>query len=145
MICCKIITDYNGNTGSFGSLCTLLGKKGDWIWNGDAIFFADIEGSTNERSIINCVKKAGYTKVYVDVYDRNNEPHENEDVKSWITDKVFQIYYKQFEEKNQAVLMETKRGLDEIEQELDNLIREAKKQQESKTQTTEDNDNGRKD
>ena len=145
MICCKIIADYNGKTGSFSTLCSLLGKKGNWIWNGDAIFFADTEGQTNEKTIINYVKKAGYSKVYVDVYDQNNEPHENEDIKGWITDKVVQIYYKQYEEENHSVLLETKKGLDEIEEELNNLIREAKKQQESKTQTAEDNDNGRKD
>jgi hypothetical protein len=146
MICCKIITDYNNTNASFSKLCELLSKKGDWTWNGDSLFFADTEGSTDEKTIIRCVKKAGYTKVFVNVYDKDNEPHENESIKGWITDKVVKIYYKQFEDNNRAVLLETKKGLDEIEQEVNGLIRELKQQQEeSKTQITEDNDNGRED
>lgn len=144
MICCKIITDYNNSKASFSKLCELLSKKGDWFWDGDSIFFADTEGNVTERSVINCVKKAGYTKVYINVYDKTNEPHENESTKGWITDKVVKIYYKLYEDANQKVLAETKKGLDELNDELNNIIKNAANtQQSSETQKTEDNDNGR--
>lgn len=146
MICCKIIADYNNKDASFSKLCELLAKKGDWTWNGDAMFFADTEGEVDEKAVIRCVKKAGYKKVFVDVYDQHNEPHEDEAIKGWITDKVTKIYYIKFEQDNQRVLRETKKGLDEIEQEVNKIIIDLKQQQkESVTQKAEDDDNGRKD
>ena len=142
MICCKIIADYNNTAGSLNELCRLLSKKGDWTWNGDALFFADTEGEVEEKTVVRYVKKAGYTKVFVDVYDKNNEPHENESIKGWIIDKVTKIYYVQYTKENQKVLLETKKGLDEINRELDNMIIDLKERahdkKNKKSKKTED-------
>ena len=52
------------------------------------------------------------------------------------------IYYLQFERDNQQVLQETSKGLQELNRELDNMIREAIAEQ-TKSEPTEDSDNGR--
>ena len=142
MICCKIITNFSTEQGNFGQLCSFLGKKGSWMWHGGSMYFADVEGPTDEKTIIKLVKKAGYKQPYVDVYDANNEPHDNDEVHAWVADKLMKIYYLQFERDNQQVLQETSKGLQELNRELDNMIREAIAEQ-TKSEPTEDSDNGR--
>ena len=139
MICCKIIADYNNPQGSFDKLCELLGKKGDWMWESGAMFFADTEGPTEEKQVIQCVKKAGYTKYYIDVYDEKNEPREGEVAYGWIAGNVAKITYAKFEEQHREVLLQTKEGLNQVEKELDSLIDEAiKKLEQKKSNTAED-------
>ncbi len=141
MICCKIITNFNAEHGNFGQLCSFLGKKGSWIWDGNSLYFADIDGPTDEKTVMRLIKKAGYQKAYIDVYDKDNEPRESDELKSWVADKLMKIYYLQFERKNQEILRETNRGLQELNQELDKIIREAAAKQ-SQSEPTEDSDNG---
>lgn len=139
MICCKIIADYNNKDASFKNLLSLLSKKGDLYWSNGVLFFADTEGDITEKSLIRLYKKVGYTKVFVDVFDKDNEPNNDDEViKSWISDKLVKIYYKQYEMESQQVFRETKRGLDEIEKEVDGIIRNAIKEQETKSQEAED-------
>lgn len=139
MICCKIIADYNNTQGSFDKLCELLGEKGDWFWCNDTMYFADTEGSTEEKHVVRAIKKAGYTKYFIDVYDEKNEPREGEEAYSWIADKVAKITYKNFMVQNEKVLLQTKEGLDVLEKELDGLIADAMKKLENKqSDTTED-------
>lgn len=139
MICCKIIADYSNEQGSFSKLCELLAKKGDFLWEGNVMYFADTELDTTERQIINCVKKAGYTKVFVDTYDAKHEPHEDERIKGWITDKLTKIYYQQYEQENQEVFRTIDRGLDALNVEIDELTKKAAEE----AQSTEDNKDGR--
>lgn len=137
MICCRIITDYDKD-GSFNELCKLLGKKGDWLWHRGSLYFADTEGDTTEKSVNRYIKKAGYTKSYVEVFDKDHEPRLDEDAKSWVADKLTKIMYLKFEQENQKMLQETSRGLKEIETELDGLIKDALANQ-PKSEETEDN------
>lgn len=139
MICCKIIADYNNTEVSFKNLFSLLSKKGDLYWSNGALFFADTEGNMTEKSLIRLYKKVGYTKVFVDVFDKDNEPNDADEViRSWVSDKLVKIYYKQYEMECQQVFKETKKGLDEIEKEVDSIIRNAIKEQETKSQEAED-------
>ncbi len=140
MICCRIITNFLAEQGHFSQLCKFLGKKGDWMWHSDSLYFADTEGSTDEKTIMRLVKKAGYKQPYIEVYDKDNEPHDNDEIKAWVADKLIKIYYLQFERDHQKVLQETSKGLQELNKEIDAIIREAIEQ--SKSEPTEDNDNG---
>ena len=138
MICCKIIADYSNEQGSFSKLCELLAKKGDFLWEGNVMYFADTEAETTERQIINCVKKAGYTKVFVDIYDVKHEPHEEERVKGWIADKLTKIYYQQYEHDNQEVFRTIDRGLDALNVEIDELTKKAAEEAQAESKNTED-------
>ena len=141
MICCKIIANFNDKEGSFIDLCKRLAKKGDWMWRNGDMFFADTEGPTDEKAVIRMVKKAGYKKVYVDIYDVDNEPRESDDIKSWLGNRVMKIYYNQYEREHQQAMRETKVQLDALEAELDGIIREAiDKQKETESETTEDSE-----
>lgn len=125
MICCKIIANFSNGQGSFSKLCELLAKKGDFLWDNGVMYFADTEHDTTERQIMNCVKKAGYTKVFVDTYDAKHEPHEDERVKGWIADKLTKIYYQQYEHDSQEVFRNIDHGLDALNEEIDELTKKA--------------------
>ena len=128
MICCKIITNFKAEAERFISLCSLLEKKGSWLWDGYNLFFADIEGSTDEKTVKRLVKKAGFTSFYIEVYDAYNEPHDNEEIKSWVADKLCKIYYKKFEDDNQQGLQEIKEGLTQLNDEVRQMIKKAHEQ-----------------
>lgn len=141
MICCKIIADYLNENASFKTLCDLLSKKGDFMWYGEAMYFADTEGDTTERKVVNCIKKAGYSRYYIEIYDKNKEPHEKEEIKGWITDKLTKILYLETEQKGQQIFRDTKEKLAE----LDSIILQMlEKQREDKSSdSAEEVDNGR--
>ena len=142
MICCKIITNLQAEPEKFNTLRSLLGKKGTWLWNGYNLYFADIEGPTDEKSIMRLVKKAGFTSAYIDVFNERNEPHDNEEVKAWVADKLFKIYYKKFEDDNQKVLQEAYKVLNQLNQEVRDMIKQAetksKKQKKKKPKSKKD-------
>ena len=141
MICCKIIADYNNPQGSFDKLCELLGKKGSWMWNSGAMYFADTEGATEEKQVIQCVKKAGYTKYFIDVFDEKKEPVENDVAYGWIAGNVAKITYAKFEKQHREVLLQTKEGLEQIEKEVDALIEKAVTEMEQKKSNTAEDKN----
>ena len=141
MICCKIITNFSAEPDKFGQLCEFLGKKGGWMWDGNDLFFADTEGPTDEKTVARLVKKAGYTKFYIETFDKDHEPRDNDEAKSWVADKLMKIYYLQFETENKKVLQETSRGLTELNNELNTLIREVIAEQ-KRSEPTEDSNNG---
>lgn len=138
MICCKIIADYSNESASFAKLCELLAKKGEFLWENNAFYFADTKNQVTEKQLTSCVKRAGYTKVFIETYDALHEPHEAERLKGWITDKLVKIFYKTTEQQNQDLFSGVKEELNEINERLDKLLLE-----QSEKKETEDNINGR--
>lgn len=133
MICCKIIADYNNESGSFQTLLELLANYGDVRWEQGSLFFADVSGESNERKIRNIVKKAGYTKCYIDVYDKNNTPHETDDsVNSWLMNKLLQLSYYDLENKSQKLYKEISVGLDALDKQVDEILKEEREKISSK-------------
>ena len=118
MICCKIIADYSNKKASFTKLCELLAAKGDFLWEGGVMYFADTEGNIIEKHIKQCVKKAGYTKVFIDEYNIHDEPRESERIKGWITDKLMKIHYKNVETQSQEIFRNTKKQLEILDKEV---------------------------
>lgn len=120
MICCKIITDFNNPTASFRELLEALARNGEVRWEQNNLLFADVTGSMCESKVKSIIKKAGYTKYYIDVYSRDNQPRETDDsVKSWLMDKITKITYKEFEQMKQDTFKETSKGLDQLEALID--------------------------
>lgn len=141
MICCKIITDFSAENASFSELCKLLGKKGDWLWSNNALYFADIDGDTDEKKVGRAIKKAGYKKFFIDTFDEKHEPHTGDSEYWWILDKVTKIFYTEFSRKNYQILKQTQEMVKSIDKELDDLIDKAiEKQKDQKSDTTEEND-----
>ena len=141
MICCKIITDFSAENASFSELCKLLGKKGDWLWSNNAMYFADIDGDTDEKKIGRIIRKAGYKKFFIDAFDEKHEPHAEDSEYMWIVDKVTKIFYTEFTRKNYQILKQTDEMVKNLDKELDKLIDEAiEKQKDQKSDTTEEND-----
>ena len=129
MICCKIIADYNNPQGDFSKLFKTLSNYGDVLWENNALFFGDTENiKTSESKVKSIIKKSGYSKSFIDVYDQTNEPHEGEYVNGWIYDKIIKINYKMCELTSQKVFRETMVGLDELDKEIERLREEAKQE-----------------
>ena len=103
MICCKIITDYNNPAGSFDKLVQLLAKRGDFLWDNNALFFGDIEGDTTEKQVSNILKKAGFSKFYIETYSQTDPPKESDFINGWLTDRLVRINYKMCEDESQKV------------------------------------------
>lgn len=142
MICCKIIANYNDEHADFSKLCRLLAQKGDWLWDSGSLYFADTTGQTKEQTVTKIFKKAGYNKIFINEYDCEHEPYESDNIKGWITDKLVRITYNTIERDNQKILQETAKGLKEIDEQLNDIIREAAASQ-NDSNKTEDNKNGR--
>ena len=144
MICCKIIANFRVVDNKVMLLCSALSKKGSWFWDGYNLYFADIEGSTNEKKVMKMVKHAGFTSAYIDVYSVDNEPNDTEEAKAWVGDKLFRIYYKQFEDEHQQVLQETRDGLNQLTAEVRQMIKESmeKKKQKNKKKPKSKKDGG---
>lgn len=136
MICCKIIADFGNKDASFSKLCDLLEKKGSWMWSSGVMLFADTSGDTEEKDVIRYIKKAGYTKYFIDCYDKDNEPHETEEINGWVSGKVAKIIAVTFYKDQQEVIKTSKAYLDQLNQELDQMLDEAikaKREQEAAT------------
>ena len=81
----------------------------------------------SEKKIIRILKANKYTKFFVDIYSKDNQPNETEFVNGWLTDKLIRINYNQYEKENHQMLVNTMKGLEILNEEVDCLL---KKQQE---------------
>ena len=132
MICCKIITDYNSSTGDFDKLVQSLMKKGDFLWDNNALFFGDIEGDTTEKQVGNLLKKAGFNKFYIETYSQTNQPRESDFINGWLMDRIVRINYKMCEDESQKVFHDISIGLDLLNEEIDRLTLEAQQKSQDK-------------
>lgn len=131
MICCKIMANYGNPAGDFGKLLASLGKCGDILYENDAIFFGDTENlGTDEKKIRQIFKKSGYKDLFILVYTKENPPKESDGLNGWITDKLMKINYKQYEIQSQEVFRNTSKGLDILENEIDDMIRNRQRKEE---------------
>lgn len=128
MICCKIISDFNNANGDFTGVLETLGKIADLYWNGNYLFLGETESNLlSEKKIIKILKSKGYTKVFVDIYSKDNQPSEDDFINGWLTDKIIKINYALYEQENQKMLQDTMKGLEMLETAVG---AELKKQQE---------------
>lgn len=129
MICCKIIADFDNPNGSFKGLLEKLSEYGEVLWENNHLFFG--ETSTDfltEKKIINILKKNNYTKFFVDIYSKDNQPKESDGINGWLNDKLIKINYNMYEKENQQMLKETMIGLDMLEKMVDQLHLEQDKE-----------------
>lgn len=137
MICCKITADFNNANGSFKGVLDSLGKHADLYWENNYLFLGETDTDfLTEKKIINILKKNGYTKFFVDIYSKDNQPNETEAINGWLTDKLIKINYNTFERVNQEMLKNTMKGLEDLEEYVDQQLKQQKQQEK------EDGDSG---
>jgi len=137
MICCKITADFNNANGSFKGVLDSLGKYADLYWENNYLFLGETDTDfLTEKKIINILKKNGYTKFFVDIYSKDNQPNETEAINGWLTDKLIKINYNTFERVNQEMLKNTMKGLEDLEKYVDLQLKQQKQQEK------EDGDSG---
>lgn len=134
MICCKIISDFNSSKGNFTQLCYLLNNYGDVYFSNNILYFGDSQNrKTNEKSINRILKKAGYDKFFITVYNKENQPNETEEeINTWLNSHLLQINYCLYEDESQEVFRNILKGLDILDQNLQEIA--AKQEQEKENE-----------
>lgn len=124
MICCKITADF-GKGGDLLRLIDRLSPSGDMYFRGKALYFADVAGKADERSVRRALKGAGYKSFFVEEFTRDNPPSEGDDeIASWLTSKLIRMNYNACEERSQRAFRGISKGLDLLDAELDAMIEE---------------------
>lgn len=126
MICCKIIANFSSKEGQFSVLLNKLGSLGDVLWDNNSLFFADVENDISEKKILSIIKKSGYGKGYIDIYTKENSPHENDYINGWINDKLIKICYNKCEQESQKIFKDISVGLDILNEEIDAIAKNKK-------------------
>ena len=128
MIICKIITNFNNNSGDFGKLMEELGEIGSTFWSSGNLFFGSNNVKIKESKVSRILKKCGYDKFFIDIYDSNNQPQETEVINGWIYDFLIQQEKIKIEQENQESLQAMSK---QIEQAAKAVVDEIAKLQKS--------------
>lgn len=119
MICCKIITNFDSSGGNFSDVINELSKKGNLMWENRNLFFGnDEDNSVGKKTVEKIMRLCGYEDFFIDVYTKENPPHENDQAMRWITGMLVSIAYNSFEKKSQVVFRNIESGLDMLEEEI---------------------------
>lgn len=122
MICCKIITNFNDAHGNFEKLLNTLSSYGEVLWENGYIFFGDTEhDEVNEKKVQKILKNSGYMSFFINTYAKENQPNETDDINGWLTDKLIKINYVQYERHSQQIFKDISKGLDILNQQVDEL------------------------
>ncbi len=125
MICCKIVTNFNA--GDIEKLFNSLSSAGEFLLANNYLYFCDTESNITETKIKNFLKKAGYTNFFIDIYNKDNQPCESEEINGWLLNKIMKMNYNLCEQENQKLFQEISKGLDLLDIELDNIAKNALK------------------
>ena len=119
MICCKIMSNFNDGTVSIAKVLKTFGSLGWLIWDGQYIFFANVDSyEVDESKVRYLLKKNGVKSFYIQIYDKNTDLREKEDINAWILDKLIKINYKTYEDRSQEVFRNISKGLDMLDAEI---------------------------
>lgn len=141
MICCKIIADYENPNADFGGALKKLSEHAEILWEGGYLYLGEINSDfLSEKKIIRILKANKYTKFFVDIYSKDNQPNETEFVNGWLTDKLIRINYNQYEKDNHQMLVNTMKGLEILNEEVDCLLK--KQQEEGENSGTKNEEKG---
>jgi len=125
MICCKIIADFDNQNANFSGMLKKISQHASVLWENKSLYVAEVDGNfLTEKRIIRILKLNNYTKVFVDIYSRDNQPEETESINWWLEDKLMKISYNQYEQENQEMLKNTMKGLKMLNQEVDVLLKQ---------------------
>ena len=127
MICCKIVTNFSSVEGKFSELLQKLGSKGSVLWEGNNLYFADVENDTDEKKLTSILKRCGYKKSFIDEYWKDNLPHESDNINGWVNDKLIKICYNKYQQESQEVFKNVSKGLDILNAEIDLIEKKHKK------------------
>ena len=119
MICCKIVTNLNNE--KINILLTKLAEKGNFIIYDKYIYFCDSETDFSEKNLKKILKKYGFSNFFLDIYNKDNPPRENEEINGWIYNEIMKLNYNMCEKENQKVFHEIWKGLDLLEEEIENI------------------------
>ena len=123
MICCKIIADYKQQSLEFVNILNELNKIGDVLFDDRYFYFANTDDDKiSKKNIQRIFKKFKCDEIFIESYDQQVQPNENEYVNWWVEDKLIKIGYNEFEMKEQEKIQYISKQLTELEE----LIQKAK-------------------
>ena len=119
MICCKIVTNLKNE--KINILLNKLAEKGNFIIYGKSIYFCDPESDFSEKDLKKMLKKYGFLEHFIETYDKDNPPQENEDINGWIYNEIMKLNYNMCEKESQKVFHEIWKGLDLLDEEIEHI------------------------
>lgn len=127
MICCKIVTNLDKNKEKVNIFLKKLAEKGNFIIYNNCLYFCDSESNFSEKDLKKMLKKCEFSNFFLDIYDKENPPKENEEINGWICNELIKLNYNMYEQENQRVFHEISKGLDLLEDELEYIKKNNKK------------------
>lgn len=124
MVCCKITGGFSREGEKFSKLFKKLSGLGGVMAKGDVIYFGSDEEKVTEKTIRAALSRCGFSNSYIEVFDINNQPKEDDYINGWLTDWLVKMEMKHFNTENQANLRFIKQKLDELDAELDKQLAE---------------------
>ena len=145
MICCKITADFNNSNGSFVDALKKLGRYADLYWEDNYLFLAETETNfLNEKKIIRILKTCGYTKFFINIYSKDNQPNDSISATCWVANKLIKINYISYEQENQKMLQNTITGLEALEGYVDVELKKQKEKEVENSGTRRKGNSGKK-
>lgn len=126
MICCKITSNFRNGSGNFGGLYKNLGKIGNLLYINGCLYFGSTLQKVDGKKIGAKMKESGYPNYYIEEYNKDNEPHEENCINGWLYDQLVAINARAYEVASQKEFRRISDALDEIDRKTDEIIASAK-------------------
>ena len=136
MICCKIIANYKQVCLEFANIFKDLTQLGDVLWDNNYFYFANTSDvKINDKNIRKVFKKHNCSDIFIERYDKDYQPQENDNVNHWVEDKLIKIGYNEFEINGQQEMQSISKEL----RDLNNMLEQLKQSQSQTEETKEEN------
>lgn len=126
MICCKITSNFRGDTGNFGGLYKDLGKIGNLLYINGCLYFGSTLQKADAKKVGARMKKFGYPSFFIEEYGKDNEPHEENCINGWLYDQIVAINARTYEVESQKEFHRISDALDDINKKTEEIISSAK-------------------
>ena len=128
MIVCKIVADFDGNSGDFSGFFDSLARLGAVRSSDDVLYFASSLEPVDKKKVKRMLKKFGYSDSVIVEYGVNNPPKENPAINGWLFDFITQNALMRLGREHREAMLEGIKQLDDIDalikKELDSLPEE---------------------
>ena len=115
MIVCKIISNFQSGRGAFGDLYKKLSQMGNILYVQNALFFGSTLPNCTEQKIKTLLRSCGYNKFFIDVYSKDNLPHEEDFINGWLIDQLMKVNVELYTQESQREFKRITQALDKIE------------------------------
>lgn len=115
MIVCKIISNFQSGQGTFGDLYKKLSQIGNILYIQNALYFGSTTPNCTEQKLKTVLRTCGYKNFFINVYTKDNLPHEDDFINGWILDQIMKVNVELYTQESQREFKRITQALDKIE------------------------------